>query len=156
MFTTRRATINDAALITAHRHAMFASMPNPNLPALETMSGAFAPWVKEKLADGMYLGWIVEENGRVAGSAGLLILDWPPHPLHPESHERGYVLNVFVEPEFRKRGLAHELLKQCMAEARRRRIRVITLHSSDAGRRVYEGLGFHATSEMLYAEPATN
>jgi GNAT superfamily N-acetyltransferase len=154
MFTTRTATVDDAALITAHRHAMFASMPNPNLQALEAMSRAFAPWVKEKLASGRYMGWIAEENGRVAGSAGLLLLDWPPHPLHPASHERGYILNVFVEPEFRKRGLAHQLLEQCMAEARRRRIRVTTLHASDAGRPVYEGYGCRATSEMLYAEPS--
>lgn len=153
MLATRNATVNDAALITAHRRAMFVSMPNPSLPALDTMSRAFEPWVKERLADGRYLGWIAEENGRVAGSAGLLILDWPPHPLDPASHERGYILNVFVEPGFRKRGLAHELLKQCMAEARRQRIHVITLHASDAGRPVYEGFGFHATSEMLFAAP---
>jgi GNAT superfamily N-acetyltransferase len=154
MFTTRNATVNDAALITAHRHAMFASMPNPNRRALETMSGAFEPWIGEKLAKGRYIGWIAEESGRVAGSAGLLILDWPPHPLDPSGHERAYVLNVFVEPDFRKRGLAHELLEHCMAEARRRGIHVITLHASDAGRPVYEGYGFHATSEMLYTEPA--
>jgi len=152
MFTTRTATVDDAALITGHRHAMFAAMPNPNHAALETMSQAFEPWVREKLAGGRYIGWIAEEDGRVAGSAGLLILDWPPHPLDPASHERGYVLNVFVEADFRKRGLAHELLEHCMAEARRRRIGVITLHSSDAGRPVYAGYGFHATSEMLYAE----
>ena len=62
-----------------------------------------------------YLGWIAEEGGRVAGSAGLLILDWPPHPLHPTSDKRGYLLNVYVEPEFRKRGLA----KHCQAVPRR-------------------------------------
>ena len=153
MFTTRSASVDDAALLTAHRNAMFASMPNPNITALETMSRAFEPWVREKLANGRYIGWIAEENGRVAGSAGLLLLDWPPHPLHPSSHERGYVLNVFVEPDFRKRGLAHQLLEHCMAEARRKGIRVITLHASDAGRPVYDGYGFRATSEMLYAEP---
>lgn len=154
MFTTRLATVDDSALIAAHRHAMFASMPSPNLPALDTMRRAFEPWVREKLANERYFGWIAEEYGRVAGSAGLLLLDWPPHPLDPASHERGYILNVFVEPDFRRRGLAHELLELCMADARRRRIRVITLHSSDAGRPVYEGFGFRATSEMLYAEPA--
>jgi len=154
MFTTRSASPDDAALIATHRHAMFASMPNAKLAALDTMRRAFDPWVRERLVNGRYIGWIAEEDGRVAGSAGLLILDWPPHPLDPASHDRGYILNVYVEPDFRKRGLAHELLEQCMAEARRRRIRVITLHSSDAGRPVYEGFGFRATSEMLYAGPA--
>lgn len=154
VFTTREATVADAALITAHRRAMFVSMPNPNDTVLDVMCRAFEPWVRERIAEERYLGWIAEESGRTAGSAGLLILDWPPHPLHPTSHKRAYLLNVYVEPEFRKRGLATALLKRCLDEARKRRIRVVTLHASEAGRPIYEGLGFRITSEMLYAEPA--
>ena len=154
MFATRNAVVADAALITAHRRAMFASMPNPNPSVLDAMSRAFEPWVRERMNEGKYLGWIAEEAGRVAGSAGLLILDWPSHPLHPTECQRAYLLNVFVEPEFRKRGLAHELIERCLAEAHRRGIRVVTLHSSDAGRPVYEKFGFHPTSEMMYVDPA--
>jgi len=156
MFTTRTATLADAALITAHRRAMFNSMPNPNGPILEAMSRAFEPWVRERIGEGRYLGWIAEENLRVAGSAGLLIVDWPPHPFHPDASQRGYLLNVYVDPEFRKRGLAHELIEKCLAEAHARGIRVVTLHSSDAGRPVYEKFGFHPTSEMMHIDVASN
>jgi GNAT superfamily N-acetyltransferase len=152
MLTTRSATLADAALITAHRRAMFASMPNPNDATLDTMTRAFEPWVRERIANGKYLGWIAEDDGRVAGSAGLMIVDWPPHALHPDSNQRGYLLNVFVEPEFRRRGLAHSLIERCLTEARQRGIHVVTLHSSDAGRLVYEKLGFHPTSEMMYVK----
>jgi ribosomal protein S18 acetylase RimI-like enzyme len=106
--------------------------------------------VKERIAEGKYFGWIVEEDGKLAASAGMLIMDWPPHPMHPEGRERAYLLNVFVEPEFRRRGLANALVEQCMKEAERRGIRVVTLHSSDAGRPVYEKLGFRSTSEMMF------
>jgi hypothetical protein len=41
-----------------------------------------------------------------------------------------------------------------MAEARRRGIRVVALHSSQAGRAIYERLGFRATNEMMHTEPA--
>lgn len=153
MFETREATVADAALIAAHRRAMFVSMPKPNDTVLDVMCRAFEPWVRERIAQERYLGWIAEEGGRVAGSAGLLILDWPPHPLHPTTDKRAYLLNVYVEPEFRKRGLATALLKRCLDEARQRRMRVVTLHASDAGRPIYESLGFQPTSEMLYAEP---
>lgn len=150
MFTTRTATLADAALITAHRRAMFNSMPNPDEAVLVTMSRVFEPWVRERIGEGRYLGWIAEENLRVAGSAGLLIVDWPPHPFHPDASQRGYLLNVYVDPEFRKRGLAHELIEKCLTEAHARGIRVVTLHSSDAGRPVYEKFGFHPTSEMMF------
>ena len=166
MFTTRTATADDAALITAHRRKMFEAMRAPNSAAnsatgpqdqlLDQMSRTFEPWVRELIGAGKYIGWVAEENGRVAGSAGLLILDWPPHPLDPTTGRRAYLLNIFVEPEFRKRGLAHSLIERGIAEARQRHIRVVTLHSSDAGRRVYEKFGFHPTSEMLYAAPETD
>ena len=153
--TTRFATLADAALITAHRRAMFATMPNPNEAKLDAMSRAFEPWVKERIAEGKYLGWIMEEDGKLAGSAGMLIMDWPPHPLHPETRERAYLLNVFVEQEFRRRGLANTLVEQCLKEAERRGIRVVTLHSSDAGRPVYEKLGFRSTSEMMFVQKSS-
>jgi ribosomal protein S18 acetylase RimI-like enzyme len=118
------------------------------------MTRNFRPWVVRMIAEGKYAGWITEDGGRPVASAGLLILDWPPHPLDPGGEHRGYLLNVFVEPEYRKRGLAHLLVERCLGEARSRGIRVVALHSSDAGRGVYKSLGFHATSEMLYSEPA--
>jgi GNAT superfamily N-acetyltransferase len=106
------------------------------------------------IREGKYYGWLATDAGRPVASAGLLILDWPPHPFDTEGELRGYLLNVYVEPEYRKRGLAHELVARCMGEARRRGIRVLTLHSSQAGRPIYERLGFHSTNEMMYTEPA--
>jgi ribosomal protein S18 acetylase RimI-like enzyme len=155
MFTTREATAADVSLITTHRRAMFASMPNPQDAILDAMSRSIEPWVQERMGEGKYLGWIVEGNRRAVASVGLLIVDWPRHPFHPEGNQRAYLLNVFIEPDFRRRGLAHGLIERCLGEARRRGIRVVTLHSSDAGRSVYEKFGFHATSEMMYIEPAT-
>ena len=67
-----------------------------------------------------YLGWIFLNDQKPIASAGLMIMDWPPHPLDPDGESRAYILNVFVEPDFRRRGLARELLRLCLAEARRR------------------------------------
>ena len=40
-----------------------------------------------------------------------------------------------------------------LAEARRRKIRVVALHSTEEGRRLYESNGFRQTNEMFYVEP---
>jgi ribosomal protein S18 acetylase RimI-like enzyme len=82
-----------------------------------------------------------------------MILDWPPHPLDPASCHRGYLLNVYVEAEYRRRHLASRLIERALAEARSRRIRVVALHSTEAGRRLYENNGFRSTNEMFYVEP---
>jgi ribosomal protein S18 acetylase RimI-like enzyme len=152
MLTTRRATPDDANLITRHRKAMFADMNSAPEAELDEMGGQFELWVKPMIADGKYTGWIINAGDRDIASAGLLILDWPPHFLDPHGTQRGYILNVFVEPEYRKRGLALDLTQECMAEAQRRGIRVIALHASKKGQPVYEKLGFTTSNEMLFVD----
>jgi GNAT superfamily N-acetyltransferase len=62
---------------------------------------------------------------------------------------RAYLLNFYVDPAFRGHGLAHALLKTAVGEARRRGIKVVSLHASRFGRPLYERNGFEATNEMI-------
>ncbi|MGO9796396.1 MAG: N-acetyltransferase family protein [Terracidiphilus sp.] len=150
----RTAEPTDAALISAHRRAMFAEIDTLDESLLNELERRSVPWTERMIRGGKYYGWIAINAGLPVASASLLVLDWPPHPFDPRGELRGYLLNVYVEPEYRKRGLAHQLVERCMAEARRQGIRVVTLHSSQAGRPIYERLGFHATNEMMHTEPA--
>lgn len=134
---------------------MFADMRNAPDAILDEMGRNFEPWVRRMLANGKYVGWITSDGQRPIGSAGLLILDWAPHFLDPACEQRGYILNIFVEPEFRGQGLAQMLTGECMDEARRRGIGVVALHASQKGRPVYEKLGFTASNEMLYVRQKT-
>ncbi|MFZ0745580.1 MAG: GNAT family N-acetyltransferase [Terracidiphilus sp.] len=152
MLETREAAAADAKLITAHRRAMFADARDAEQPVLDAMSQRFEPWVTRMLNRAIYAGWVTCDGERAVASAGLMFLDWAPHPLDPVGEYRAYLLNVWVEPEYRRRGLARALVELCLAEARRRNVRVVALHASDAGRPVYEEMGFKATNEMFYVE----
>ncbi len=151
-FETRRATLNDAALIVAHRRAMFDAMGIAGPEVLDEMTRHFEPWLLPRLADGRYTGWITAHENLPISSAGLLLLDWPPHPREPAGSLRGYILNVFVEAGYRRRGLARTLLEECLAHARSRNIRIVTLHASEEGRPLYEGLGFKPSNEMMFVD----
>lgn len=129
---------------------MFADAGDSPDAVLDEMARNFEPWVRRMLSDGKYAGWITSDGERPIGSAGLMILDWAPHYLDPRCEQRGYILNVFVEPEYRGRGLAQALTRECMDEARHRGIGVVALHATLKGRPVYEKLGFKTSNEMLY------
>jgi GNAT superfamily N-acetyltransferase len=156
MMKTRLATLADAALLTAHRHAMFAEVGLGTPEGLEVMSRHFTPWLERMLAAGRYVGWLVEDDEVAAASAGFFELDWPPHPFDPAATGRGYLLNFWVEPAYRKRGLARLLVREAVAESRRRGLRVTTLHASAAGRPVYEKEGFRSSSEMIFMDGRTS
>jgi ribosomal protein S18 acetylase RimI-like enzyme len=149
MLTTRRATPADGALIATHRQAMFAEMGRDSEASLEKMRHHFLSWVEGMIAAGKYVGWVVMDGDKPAASGGFFELEWPPHPLDPEAEHRGYLLNFWVEPEYRRKGLARMLVREGLAETRRRGLRITSLHASAAGRRVYEKMGFEDTSEMF-------
>lgn len=131
---------------------MFVDAGRADNSALRRVTETFEPWVARMMRDGKYMGWLTLDEGKVVAGAGLMIMDWPPHPLDPEPH-RGYLLNVYVEPEHRRKRLASNLIERALAEARLRKIRVISLHATEESRRMYESSGFRRTNEMFYVEP---
>jgi ribosomal protein S18 acetylase RimI-like enzyme len=146
----RPATAADLDALVRHRLRMFADMGFSSDDGFAGLSAASMAWFADAFADGRYLGWLVARAGTpseiVAGS-GLLLHDWPPG-IRDIGTTRGYVLNVYTEPDHRGHGLATLLTRAAIDEARRRGIHVVTLHASDEGARIYKRLGFEETGEM--------
>ncbi len=149
----RRVTEADIATVVYHRQSMFRDMgmPTPTHRA-DQINAAYQRWLTRTLAAGGYVGFFAvstEESGaeQVAAGAGLLIYDWIPN-LMDGSETRGYIMNVYTEAAFRKRGLARQLVELCVEHCRSLGIQLIMLHASDAGRPIYEQLGFKQTNEM--------
>ncbi len=138
----------DAELIAWQRRTMFEDAVSPVPETLAAMEAAFVPWVRARLRDERYLGWIVEESGAPVAGAGLWLMEFPPHFLDVEPR-RGYLLNFYVAPSHRGQGLARRLLKLTVEEADRRGIGVVTLHASKYGRPLYERSGFRQSNEMM-------
>jgi GNAT superfamily N-acetyltransferase len=152
-FMIRRMDVDDLDAVCRHREAMFLEAERPR-DMVEAMRQPFRDWLRPKLLDGSYLGWAVEDEGVVVGGSGLMVVDWPPHPLHPAEARRGYLLNVWVDPDHRGKGLAKRLVRAACDCARALGISYMTLHASQLGRPVYEGLGWRETDEMslLFSE----
>jgi GNAT superfamily N-acetyltransferase len=148
MAETRRATVADAEAIGEQRVRMFVDDGVADRGNMAQMRANFVEWVRPKLEDGSYVGWLVEEDGRLVAGAGLWEMEWPPHFMDEDSR-RAYLLNFYVAPEMRRRGLARMLLGLAVAEAKSRGIKVVTLHASKLGRLVYEQGGFKASTEMM-------
>ena len=118
-------------------------------------------YLRAPLASGEYIGWLVSEKSqpqKILAGAGVLLRQIPPFPLPNENGEttiaagrQGVVVNVFTEPEWRRRGLARLLMEQIVTWARKQGIESLVLHASDDGRALYKKLGFIDTNEMRMA-----
>jgi GNAT superfamily N-acetyltransferase len=148
MVTLRHATADDAALIATHRHSMFTDNAFASEDVLDAMDVSFEPWVRERLADGRYLGLIIEEDGTVLASAGIFFADFPPHFLDVKAG-RPYLTNFYTASAARGRGFAKQMLSACVDVCRERGHDIVVLHASKFGKPIYEKFGFEQTNEMM-------
>jgi GNAT superfamily N-acetyltransferase len=147
-FTLRGASTADLDVLVEHRRAMFHDMGYGDEAALTSMASKFRPWLLEHLKCGDYLAWLVSApDGSIAAGAGLWLMDWPPHMIG-QGARRGNILNVYTHANFRRRGLARELMTAALSWCRENRVDTIILHASPSGRAIYEALGFKQTNEM--------
>jgi GNAT superfamily N-acetyltransferase len=149
----------DASVIAWHRARMFQDMGELPPPAFESLRAVAETALAGALARGEYVGWLLtpeEAPGRVVAGAGVQLRDVLPHPVDTDGEvgvaagRHGIVLNVFTEPDWRRRGLAELLMRHVLAWAREQRLDRLVLHASAEGRSLYERLGFVATNEMRF------
>jgi len=144
----RQATVADATVLAMHRRSMFRDMGYQDEATLDSMLAKFRPWLEAKMTSGDYLAWLAISTGdSVVAGAGLWLMDWPAHMLGA-STRRGNILNVYTEPEYRRRGLARSLMEAALDWCRSNAIDLVVLHASPEGRGLYESLGFQASNEM--------
>jgi GNAT superfamily N-acetyltransferase len=155
-FVVRRATPADAEVIAAHRAAMFSEMHElaaENAAALREKSGRY---LREAIASGEYVGFLASPGqapDAIVAGAGAQVRNTLPHPRTPADAPHGrqaIVLNVYTDPAWRGRGAAELLMRRVIAWAGEAGMHTLVLHASDAGRPLYERLGFAATNEMRF------
>jgi len=93
------------------------------------------------LPSGRTFSWLVEDAGRPVGLASVVVHDVPPLPQDPRSRE-GYIINMYVRPGFRGRGIGRRLLDACLGIAVDQGICRFNLYATTSGRPMYERAGF--------------
>jgi GNAT superfamily N-acetyltransferase len=147
-FTIRRATIADTGTISGHRRAHFSDMGFDDPDALDAMSQHFRAWLEPRVESGEYLTWLaIASDGAVAAGLGVWLMDWPPHVVGPGAR-RANILNVYTEPQFRRRSLAELLMQAALDWCRENGIRAVILHAGLDDRSLHESMGFFPTNEM--------
>jgi GNAT superfamily N-acetyltransferase len=152
----RPATLADLPEILRHRRGMYEAMGYSDANALSSMLSTSEPYLTIALADGTFRGWLAVVGNRAVAGGAILINPWPSHPYDLECR-RATILNVYVDPDFRRKGIARRLMQTMIAWCQKEAFAAVYLHASKDGRPLYEGLGFEPTTEMRLKlrEPST-
>ncbi|HEY9068387.1 MAG TPA: GNAT family N-acetyltransferase [Burkholderiaceae bacterium] len=131
-WTLRKARTDDAWTIAQHRY--YRAEPREDVDA-------YAAWLPTRIEQGTYIGFVAEGDGRVVAGAGAVLLDWGP-TRGASSGTRARVVNVFTDEEWRKQGIAREVVDRVITACSDRGIRVYSLAASADGDRLYRSFGF--------------
>lgn len=106
----------------------------------------------EALADGSHTAILVTDGGRFVGAGGISYYRVMP-TFHNPSGEKGYIMNMYTAPEYRRRGIATRTLEMLVADARKRGVTALSLEATAAGRPLYERFGFSASESEMELPP---
>jgi GNAT superfamily N-acetyltransferase len=149
-YRIRRAVIEDAPVIARHRAAMFRDMGDASGDDVARIESASIPYLRQMMSERRFLGWLVERQGAIVAGGGLVISQLLPRPGAIEGGAQALIVNVYCEPEHRRRGLARALMAAMLDWCKRERIAKVVLHASRDGRALYESLGFVQANEMRW------
>ena len=141
-FDIQHATLKDAELLVRHRLSMWQDiLPEPAISVTGTEERTLE-WTREKLSSGKLVGLIAKtEEGQVAGSGCIWIREQAPLPMS-QFLEAPYLLSLYTEREFRRRGVARLIVETAIAWCRAHGYDRVNLDASEAGKSLYETLGF--------------
>jgi GNAT superfamily N-acetyltransferase len=144
-YNFRCVTVTDAAIITHHAHGWGK--------ATDTDRAVYKEWVASAVERDLYFGWLAVFGDNVIAGAGAILFEGGP-VLGTTSPIRARLVNVFTEPEHRRRGLSAHVCERVLNGLRERDVQSVALACTNDSRGVYERLGFKSyPSEMRLVLP---
>jgi len=150
-FTLREATEEDLDALAEQRNSMYRDM-NPDL-AFDPADHAtrYKAWARKLMRRKKLIPFLVTDSaGNPVAGGTVWIRENQPSPRYPVT-EMPYLMSMYTDPAYRRKGLATMIVKHAIKLARARGYPRLVLHASEMGEPVYARLGFQRTTEMRLA-----
>ena len=100
------------------------------------------------MADGTFVSWIALDGEKIIGTSGMSFVEKPPYFSCP-SGRIGLLSSMYTDPGYRRRGIAKELLKRVVGEAKRFGCGSVQITASDMGVLLYSDFGFEKNGNFM-------
>ena len=102
---------------------------------------ALQDYYNRHMSDGTFVSWLAMDGDRIVGTSGMSFVEKPPYFGCP-SGKMGLLSSMFTDPEYRRKGIAKELLSRVVEEARAYGCGTVQITASDMGVLLYTYFGF--------------
>lgn len=121
------------------------------------LDGEFMRLSEEFFGGGDHTTVLAFDGERAIGCATICYITVMPTLDHPTG-KRAHIMNVYTNADYRRRGIARQMMNMLLDEAKEREVTNVSLDATPDGARLYQSLGFEHSKEYmeLALNPRTN
>lgn len=109
---------------------------------------ALSDYYNRHMADGTFVSWIALDGDKIIGTSGMSFVEKPPYFGCP-SGKIGLLSSMYTSDEYRRQGIAKELLTRVVKEAERYGCGAVQITASDMGVLLYTDFGFKKNGNFM-------
>lgn len=109
---------------------------------------ALMDYYHRHMADGTFVSWLALDGEKIVGTSGMSFVEKPPYFGCP-SGRIGLLSSMYTDPEYRRNGIAKELLNRVVEEARLYGCGSVQITASDMGVLLYSDFGFAKNGNFM-------
>ena len=109
---------------------------------------ALQDYYHRHLADGTFVSWLALDGDKIIGTSGMSIVEKPPYFTCPTGR-LGILSSMFTNPDYRRKGIAKDLLGRVVEEARSLSCGAVWITASDMGVKLYTAFGFEHNGNFM-------
>lgn len=142
----RKATKEDIELLMSSRLEMLRTVND--LPDDYEYSEEIVSASRDYFLNGDQTTILAMDGDKVIGCASISYIRIMPTFSHPTG-KRARLMNVYTRNEYRRHGIARQMVEMLIRDARERGATEISLDATTMGRPLYESLGFVDSKECM-------
>lgn len=93
------------------------------------------------MGDETFVAWLAFDGDKIIGTSGMSFAEKPPYFGCP-SGKIGLLSSMFTDPDYRRKGIAKELLTRVVRDAKEYGCGTVQITASDMGVKLYSNFGF--------------
>jgi len=149
----REASGSDISMMAKHHRKMFEEIWEQQGEHLEAtraieIEKAYTNKLETELKSGICKAWVIEDEGKFISSGAITFVSFVPNPSDLSS-KVAYLHSMYTEESHRNQKCAQRILNKIIDHCKSQGVKRITLNASDAGKPMYEKIGFHYAPDTM-------
>ena len=119
-----------------------------SVPESVDLESALKDYYHRHMADGTFVSWLAMDGDKIIGTSGMSFVEKPPYFTCP-TDKLGLLSSMYTDPNYRRMGIAKELLHRVVEEARNYGCGSVQITASNMGVKLYTAYGFKHNGNFM-------